>query len=183
MNTAQPSLNGQLSAPPAAPMRSGWFWPVAVCGLIGINVVIVATTVYFAVSDQSVATEPDYYAKGLAWDETARLKAMSRELGWSTNITIAEDAKTAAPALRITFSDKASVPVENLSVTAVAFANVRSGERQQLHLEADPARPGSYTAPLIVNHPGLWHVRLEAKRDDKTFIHETDVLATAYSTK
>ena len=46
-------------------------WPLGVVGMLGVSLSVCAFTVVAATSDKSFAVEDDYYAKAVAWDDTA----------------------------------------------------------------------------------------------------------------
>ena len=60
----------------------GWYWPVAIVGLLvggaaaNIGLMIVANR------DATFAVEPDYYRKAVDWDRTMAQEARNVELGW-----------------------------------------------------------------------------------------------------
>ena len=60
----------------------GWYWPVAIVGLLvggaaaNIGFMIVANR------DATFAVEPDYYRKAVDWDRAMAQEARNVELGW-----------------------------------------------------------------------------------------------------
>lgn len=143
-------------------MNKGALWPAAIVGLIGLNASIVGITVYLATSDPSVAVEPRYYEKALAWDETARLRDASARLGWKAAVGVHGDR------LVVRLSDAAGAPVTGAAVSVVTFADARSGDRQELALSERGT--GEYEGPMSVSRPGLWQFRVRAGRGADTFV-------------
>ncbi|HMN41095.1 MAG TPA: FixH family protein [Phycisphaerales bacterium] len=181
MTTSTPHSNGVLHGPLGAPAspgarRSAWIWPTLLVSLIGLNVAIVGVTVYFAVSDTSVAAEPDYYAKALKYDDTIRLREQSGRLGWTAQPAVAWSDSGDTPACTVTLADRDGRPISEAHVAVVAFAGVRSDIRQSLVLEPSPRTPGEYRAPLRLDRAGLWRFRISVTRAGDEFFRETDVM-------
>ena len=123
--------------------------------------------IYFALGDRSFAVEPDYYRKGLAWDDAARQRANNERLGWSVVV------RTTAPGvLEVKLSDRAGAPVENAQVVCEAFANARASDRRELMFTALPE--GRYISPLVADPPGSWRLRFEIHRGGDMFTCEFD---------
>lgn len=174
MTTARPAGLHDAPAPTAAPRRSGRIWPVLVVSLIALNFATVAVTVSLAVRDDSVAVEPDYYAKALNFDEVARARADSAALGWTTDISLRPGPGDDHTQLHVRIADAQGRPVTDAAVTAELFASARAAHRQRLTLS--PAPDGQYTAPARIDRAGLWHVRLHAHRSDDIYERSTDLL-------
>lgn len=173
--------NGTMNAPrglsgaPHAPVRRSKIWPGMIFALIGLNMTIVGFTIYFATADRSVATEPDYYAKALNYDAEIKLREASRALGWTASAALRPAADQRGMDLTITLADHEGKPIDGAQVSAVVFANVRSGNRQKLKLVQDSSA-SVYAAPVRIDRSGIWHVRVSAVRGDQAFARETDLL-------
>ena len=177
MTTNSVHLNGVIPTPllPARPRSSGRMWPVFIVGLLSMNASIVAVTVYLAVRDKSVATEPDYYAKALAYNDTIQLRESSAKLGWKAEPTFRPGADGRSIDLVVTLIDRDGNPIEGATVSAIAFASARSGDRQSLSLTHREGAGGLYASPVRITRAGVWRVRLLARRGDDKFAYETDV--------
>lgn len=180
--TLQPSLNGHEPAivpdpAHAAPRRRrGRIWIVGIFALLSINFTVVGVTVFLALSDPSVAVEPDYYRKGLEWNQTARQLQHNRTLGWSTNVSFDRAADGSARTLRVKLTNKLAEPISGAHVECEYFANTDSGHRVKTPLAAVPNEPGVYAAPARLDRTGLWHVRVRAQTAVDTFTSECDTL-------
>jgi nitrogen fixation protein FixH len=152
------------------------FWPGIIFGLIGLNMCIVAVTVFYATRDPSVATEPDYYAKALHYDQTIMQREANTKLGWSAMPTLEANADRSAMNLVVILADTKDQPVPGAHVTAVAFASARSGQRQALSLVPVEGQAGKYAAPVSIDRPGVWELRITALRGDDTFTRETNLM-------
>lgn len=134
-------------------------FPGMVFGLLGVNVCVVAITVYLATSDRSVAVEPDYYPKALAWDQQARQEARSASLGWTVGLEPGPLQGPQTP-VAVTIRDRDGKAIDGASVRLILFHNLRSGERQAVALAG--AGEGTYRGTFDGRLAGLWQFRLSA---------------------
>jgi len=64
-----PNTSSPTQATPAAqPTSRGLKWPVLIIGLLALNIGVCLVTVIAATANPPII-EPDYYEKGLKWDE------------------------------------------------------------------------------------------------------------------
>ncbi|MBP7146902.1 MAG: FixH family protein [Acidobacteria bacterium] len=145
----------------------GRAWPWALGALLAAAAAANGLLIYFATSDPSFAVEPDYYAKGLAWDRAQEQERVNRGLGWQLELDVRE-----ATAL-VTVRDRAGAALTGAQVEAEAFASARSGSRRALHFEEQPG--AVYRAPLAGARPGLWEFRIRVRRGAETFTRTTIV--------
>jgi len=148
-------------------MRASTAWPMFILGIALMSLSGATWLVYAAHSDPSFAVEPDYYSKAVRWDETAHQAQENKRLGWQVSI-----ARMTAESVSVRVLDKDNNPIDDADVVAVAFASVRSAERSELRFvhEGD----GTYSAPLLRQHGGLWRFRLAATRGGDTVTSEFD---------
>jgi hypothetical protein len=67
VNTStRPSSESNTQA--ESPTHTGRKWPFMIVGLLLLNVAVCATTVTLSLRNPA-AVEPDYYARGMNWDE------------------------------------------------------------------------------------------------------------------
>ncbi|HZW06769.1 MAG TPA: FixH family protein, partial [Phycisphaerales bacterium] len=136
------------------------------------NACIVAATVVCATRDKSFAIEPGYYRKAVEWDRTARERDRAAAAGWDVQVALAGPAAgPGASTLRITLHGPApggATPLDGAQVQVEMFAQARSSERQTFWAEG--AGAGAYTAPVSVQRPGLWEVRLRIKRGPESLL-------------
>lgn len=164
---------------PAAPSttkgsRSNTLWPLAIVSLLGLNATIVGVTVYFAVSDKSVATEPNYYAKALNYNEAIQQRATNERLGWRAEPTLGPSSDGRSVQLAVKLLDRDGKPIPGASVRAVAFASARSGTRESILLSAQPG--GDYAGPININRSGLWYITTTATLDAQTFTSQAQLI-------
>ena len=142
-------------------------WPGMIFVLIGINVCVVATTVYFAHADRSFAVERDYYQKAVAWNQNAQQIQRNHELGWHPALTIEPGAVATHRVLVVRVTDADGQPIEQALVSLSAFPSVRASQRQELILLEHAS--GEYRAMLSSAMNGLWEFRFVIRRGDEVF--------------
>lgn len=135
-----------------------WIWPVVIIGLLGLNMVVVAITVIAATSDPSVAVEPDYYQKALAWDSDRDERRDPSEDGIDLSIQLLPNPDPLSKGQVVVALAKAGLPIERAQIEAVLFHFARSGERQAATLVEQG--PGVYAAPAALRREGNWEIRL-----------------------
>lgn len=164
-----------------APTRgSGRIWPVLIVGLLGMNAIIVAATVYWAVGDPSVVSEPDYYASALKYDEVIAQRGVNARLGWGMQAGFepAADGKGACLSVRLSDADGRAIPGAKL--VAQVFSNLRSDQRQVIKLESD--RQGTYQGPVRLTRTGRWNIRIRAERGQDVWTGESEILVPGSET-
>ena len=142
-------------------------WPGIIFALLGVHACVVATTFYLANADPSVAVEPDYYGKALAWDRQQSREADSKALGWIMTLEPGPVAG-ARTTLAITLVGPDGSAVTGASVRVESFANVRSGQRR-LSVVGEQS-PGRYVGEFNSDRSGLWQFRVTASRGPDIFV-------------
>lgn len=146
-------------------------WPLFIIGLLVTQAAGLAVMITIAVSDPSVAVEPDYYEKAVNWDQTAAARAQTLRLGWTAAVSVGplsgQDRE-----LHLSINDRDGKGVSEVLVHVEMFHQARSGDRLQADLRGMGA--GGYVTRLPIERPGLWEVRITAKRGrDAAMITQT----------
>jgi nitrogen fixation protein FixH len=145
-------------------------WPILLTSLISIHIVSVAVMVTIATHDSSFAIEPDWYLKGLNYEQTARQQRENSRLGWSVKLDVGQPLSgTNQRNVSCMVFDRAGRPVKNASIDLVAFAHVRASNRTSLVLLSHDGSP--YEGTLAFDDPGIWEFRLVVTRGAETFTH------------
>ena len=146
------------------------FWPIFLTSLISIHIVSVVVMVIVATHDSSFAVEPDWYQKGLHYEQTAQQQRENSRLSWSVQLDVGQPLTgTNRRNVTCTVLDRAGKPVENATVDLVAFAHLRASNRTSSVLL--PQEGGEYGATLAFEDPGMWEFRLVITRGPETFTH------------
>ncbi|KAA0216685.1 MAG: hypothetical protein DYG94_08765 [Leptolyngbya sp. PLA3] len=149
------------------PRPRGWIWPVVVIGLLGLNVLVVTVTVIVAGSDPSVAVEPDYYRKALAWDAGRAERRDPGEDGIDVSIQLLPDPDRLNAGQVVVSLSREGTPIEHARIEAEVFHYARSGERQAVRLVEQGA--GVYTGRASLRREGNWEVRLRLLTEERVY--------------
>ena len=124
--------------------------------------------VIIATHDSSFAIEPDWYLKGLHYEQTAEQQRQNSRLGWTLRLDVGQPLSgTTRRDVTCTVLDRAGKPVEKAAVDLVAFAHLHANNRTSSVLL--PRESGGYGAALVFDDPGIWEFRLVIKRGAETF--------------
>lgn len=129
-----------------------FLWPWAIFVLLGMNMVIVAITVYAAATSSGSAVEKEYYEKALRWDDTARQASINRSLGWKV-----EMAAGPSRTLVLTLSDSRGMPIRSADVQTTVLHEADPASVRSVRFIGDGS--GVYRAALPDGPPGLYRVR------------------------
>ena len=142
-------------------MKKGWYWPWIVAALLVATAAGQGILFYAATHDASMAIEPDYYRKAVAWDAQRARDSVSAALGWTaTGELRAPDSTGAEVAVRLADADGA--PLGGARVRVTAIHNLEGARRVEGAL---PERAtGTYAAKLPLRRAGLWELRIDAHR-------------------
>ena len=161
---------------------TGYFWPIAVVGVLTLSLVICGATLYFAASDESFSVESNYYARAVAWDEHVAELRRSEALGWSVSIgTEAVDVEGAEAQeggyrrIRLVLRDRDGVAIDDAGVEGVLFHRAR--RRFEIEPVFTGVGGGAYVATTLMDRAGYWELRLIADRDDgERFLHIAEIV-------
>lgn len=142
------------------------FYPALVFTLLAGQVLLMATIVIIANSDQSFATEPDYYQKALNWDDIATQRAANQRLNWQTDLALT-DSPTGDQKLTCTLTNKTGAPLNGAEIKIEAFSHARGMQRSTYALT--PTGEGRYAAKARFPRGGLWEFRVKVTRGPDTF--------------
>lgn len=156
--------------PTAERPSSGRFWIAFVVSLLAGQVILILVMVYVATNDASFAVEPDYYRKGLRWDETAAQLRRNEALQWSITATIADEHGAGGKRhFSCRLMDASGDPLDGAAIDVVAFAHARGQDRLSFPVPA--VGEGDYEATVPLTRPGLWEFRFVVRRGPDVFTH------------
>lgn len=155
-------------APKVGRSRSHWLWPGLVLVLLGVQILLMLVMVFVATHDASFSTEPDYYQKGLHWDETAAQLQQNSRLGWSSTLKILDEASAGMDRIvELSLRDAGGHPVEEAGVVVLAFPHARGQDRRMASLKS--VGGGRYQASWRFDRQGVWEFRFTVCRGADTF--------------
>jgi nitrogen fixation protein FixH len=168
MTASAPESSAKDAASHHAERRQRVFWVGLVLTLLGGQMVLIGTMAYVAMSDGSLAIEPDYYQRGLHWDETAAQIRRNGELGWSLRLQVGDQVNVRGErVLRCRLNDKTGRALDGATMDLVTFSHARGNQRFSATLL--PMGGGEYETTLHFSHPGVWEFRLIVQRGPETF--------------
>lgn len=136
--------------------------------LIGMSLSIAAVTVTLATRDPSFGLEEDYFAKAVAWDETAQQMEHNRQLGWDAAVELSSALDGRGErSVTVLLRDAEGGALAGAKVEVFAFHNARRRETQAF--EMVEIAPGRYTAGAAMEREGQWTLRLRVVRGDEVF--------------
>ncbi len=148
-------------------MKPGSAWPIGIAGLLAASVIANLALMRVAGSDPSMAIEPDYYKKAVAFDSTMADERRSNATGWSAVTTLDAVVPGRSTRVHVRLSDSSGTSVPDATVQVVALFNARANDLQQVELQRDA--DDSYGGLLTITHPGQWEVRVHATRGGAVF--------------
>jgi len=144
-------------------MRAAKLWPIAIVGMLAVNVLATGVLMWAANDDEANAIEPDYYRKAVAWDSTVAARRHGAELGWRLDASIGALGADGTAAVAVTLADSTGAPLEGAAVTLEAIHNAHA--RHPLRAALPSAGAGRYEARVPLRWAGRWELRLEIARD------------------
>ena len=152
--------------------KAAWLWPLGVIGILMVSFTICGITIFAATTDDSYAIENDYYARAVAWDDTAAQRERNKELGWTAQAVVRESGP-----IEITLLDAAGEPVTGGLVNATVFHH--AARRDALDRQFTETAPGVYTTNLEAVRSGLWQLRLTAQANGERFTAQLNAWSKA----
>ncbi|MBI1190514.1 MAG: hypothetical protein GC200_07540 [Tepidisphaera sp.] len=137
-------------------MKPGSGWPLAIVGLLGMNMAIVGVTVYFATTSKTSAVVPDYYTKAVHWEDTQRQQATNRALGWKAAWRARAGEKGAPGDLEMTLVDGAGKAIRAAKVEFEVFHE--SDDTARVNGVMPEREAGVYGAVVPLHRSGRWRV-------------------------
>lgn len=143
-------------------------WPGFVVGLLTMSLTFVTITVVAAVGDPSFAVHEDYYERAINWDRHVDQQRRNEALGWSVGLSLSPGEPTG---VRLLLSDRAGAGLEGASIAGECFHQARAAEVRGMEF-APAGRPGLYEAPVLLDRPGRWRIRLRIEVGGEAFTDE-----------
>jgi nitrogen fixation protein FixH len=153
---------------------SDYRWPIYLGGLLTMSVFSSAVIVWVATRPDSPRPIKGYYEAARAWDADEAVESASRQLGWSVRYVLPSDIPHYAGMPRpvdVRVADREGRPVSGLAGTLFAIRPSdtrlnRSGELTEL-----PQQAGSYRTLVVLDEPGTWELRIDARQQALRFVH------------
>jgi len=148
-------------------MKRGTGWPLAMGVILGLTVAANVWIIRLANTDPSFAVEPDYYQKGLKWDDELAQRERNARLGWRLLPSIAPIVRGSGADLRVELRDAMVQPIADASIVVTAMHVARAADPVEVTLR--PEADGRYEAVVPLERPGLWELRFDVHRGTERF--------------
>lgn len=135
-------------------MKPGQGWPITIVGMLLMNMAIVGVTLYYATSTRTSDAVPDYYAKALHWDDTARQRSANAAMGWTAAVTIRPRA--GGSIVRMHLTDGAGAPIRTAKIELEMFH--QGDPRVKFPVVMAAQGDGWFEGTLGSERFGRWHV-------------------------
>ena len=147
-------------------MKPGAWWPIGIVGVLAVTVAANIALMVVARDPNAYVVEPDYYRKGVNWDSSMAQARASVALGWQVDAAL-RDWTPAGTTLVVQLADSTGAPLTGAKVQVELINNVTP----EAPVHASPAEVGGgrYQARVPLARPGLWELRLVARRGRALF--------------
>jgi nitrogen fixation protein FixH len=149
-------------------MRPERVWPLAVVAVLVATLGVYVLLYRIAAGQGAATVEPDYYRRAVRWDSTMVLGRESQSLGWQLSVQAGPMVRDGQAPLVARFTDRAGRPLDSLVVRVEAIHNLDAEHPREAALAA--AGPGAYSARLPLGRPGMWELRVDARRGRDHFV-------------
>lgn len=173
-----------LSAQPAQPSREQLasterkarrFWVSLVVGMLSLQIIGGAITVYLAVGDPAAAIVPDYHRLAVNWDTTRRARQLTEKLGLQIETTASPiEGDPLHRLVRVKILNAEGQIADNLNVVAKVFHHARGTDVHTLRLSPLPS--GEYGCVTELVQPGVWQVDLNLEGEHGTAADSREIL-------
>jgi nitrogen fixation protein FixH len=143
-------------------VKPGAWWPIGIVGVLAVTVAANVALMVVARDPNAYVVEPDYYRKGVNWDSSMAQARASVALGWQVDAAL-RDWTPAGTTLVVQLADSAGAPLTGAEVKVDLINNVTP--EHPVHAVPAEAGAGRYVARVPLARPGLWELRLQARRD------------------
>jgi len=152
-------------------LKSGGRWPFIILGLLSAHVLLMLVAVTIAIHDPSFSVEPNYYQKGLSWDESRAQLRASEKLGWQVHVEASESVDPLGRrAVSFVLTDSAGKAIEGATLSVDYFHHAHAEQDFQATPASDPSDGRRFSQVLPMRYAGTWEFHFIAKARGKTFI-------------
>jgi nitrogen fixation protein FixH len=161
---------------------SDYRWPAFLGGLLVMSVGACGVLVWVATRPDSPRPIKGFYEAARAWDADEAVADASRQLGWSVRFDLPSDVPHVAGMPRpvdVRIADRDGKPVTGLAgrLSAIRPSDARlnrTGDLTEL-----PQQAGTYRTLVLMDEPGAWELRLDARLQAIRFVQTARVTVAA----
>ena len=137
-----------------------------------------AVLIYVATRPSAPRPIPRYYETAERWDVDEAAAEASRQLGWSVTYEIPKGVPHVAGTPRpvdVRVVDREGKGVAGLAGRLLVVRPSDQRRSQSAPLVGLPQEPGRYRALVVLDQPGAWELRIDAKQEGLRFVHAARV--------
>lgn len=153
---------------------SEYRWPIFLGSLLAMSVAASGVIVWVATRPDSPRPIKGYYEAAQAWDADEAVEQASRQLGW----TVRYDLPAGVPhfpgmprPVDVRVADRDGTPVSGLAGRLFAIRPSDTRLNQTGTLTEMPQDAGTYRTLLLLDEPGAWELRIDARQQALRFVH------------
>jgi nitrogen fixation protein FixH len=153
-------------------------WPLYLSGLLGMAIAAYAVLIYVATRPNAPRPIPRSYEAAERWDADEAVAEASRQLGWSVTYEIPQGVPHVAGTPRpvdVRVADREGKGVAGLAGRLLVVRPSDQRLSQSAPLVGLPQDPGRYRALVVVDQPGAWEFRIDARQGELRFVHAARV--------
>ena len=153
-------------------------WPLYLSGLLAMAIAAYAVLIYVATRPSAPRPIPRYYETAERWDADEAAAEASRQLGWSVRYEIPKGVPHVAGTPRpvdVRVVDREGKGVAGLVGRLLVVRPSDQRRSQSAPLVGLPQEPGRYRALVVLDQPGAWELRIDAKQEGLRFVHAARV--------
>lgn len=161
---------------------SDYRWPIYIGAHLTMSIVACGVLVWVATRPDAPRPIPAYYETAEAWDQDEAIEESSRALGWTVRYELPADVPHVPGMPRpidVHVATPSGDPVSGLTGRLIAIRPADSRLSQSGDLVALPGQAGAYRTLVLVDEPGAWDFRLDAKQQALRFVSGTRVTVSA----
>ena len=140
----------------------GWWYPWIFVAGMAVVFAVNGVLVFLALGTWTGLETAGHYEKGLAYNENLAAARAQAERGWQADVEYDPAGMVTA-----TFRDRDGIPLENLTVEALALRPTHEG--YDVAADLTHAGGGLYRGRLHLPLPGQWQLRIHAFRGKIVF--------------
>ena len=148
-------------------------WPLYLSGLLAMAIGAYAVLIYVATRPSAPRPIPRSYEAAERWDADEAAAEASRELGWGVTYEIPKGVPHVAGTPRpvdVRVVDRDGKGVAGLAGRLLVVRPSDQRLSQSAPLVGLPQEPGRYRALVVVDQPGAWEFRVDAKQEELRFV-------------
>lgn len=153
-------------------------WPLYLSALLGMAIAAYTVLIYVATRPNAPRPIPRYYEAAQRWDADEAAEDASRQLGWNVAYDLPKDVPHVAGMPRpvdVTVLDREGRGVAGLSGRLFVVRPSDQRLSQAVPLVGLPQQAGRYRALVVVDQPGTWEFRVDARQGAVRFVHAARV--------